>query len=256
MHRAAHAVVDGLAHPLRTISRYRVTVGFVVVFVLWTSSLRHVYGLDGGDEAVDELGFGAPALEGGRVWTLFTGIPFSSGLGLVPQWTTVVSLALFEHVARHWRTAFVFVTRHVVAVGVVSALLYAVRDVEQPWLHTLARTVDNGSSIGGFAVLGAWTVSRTSRWRWWWRVGLSCYFPWLTLLSGHVYDVTHPVGWAVGIWLGERLLPGLHDSTSLTARQRGLGTSIAAVVGVLAGIRLGWTGGGNGGPFGWGPGHL
>lgn len=256
MRQAAHAVVDGLAHPLRTVLRYRVTAGFIVVFVLWTRLLRHIYGLDGGADAVDELGFGVPAFEEGRVWTLLTGIPFSASLGLVPQWPTIVGLALCEHVAHHWRTTFVFITGHVVAVSVVSALLWTVRDVDQAWLHELARTVDNGSSIGGFAVLGAWTVSRTSRWRWWWRVGLSCYFPGLTLLSGHVYDVTHPVGWLVGIWLGERLLPGLHDRTPLTPRQRWLGTTIAVVVGVAAGIWFGWTGGGNGGPFGWGPDHL
>ncbi len=256
MHRAAHAVVDGLGHPLRTISRYRVTVGFVVVWVLWAALLRVAYGRGGGDEATDVLGFGVPAFEEGRVWTLLTGIPFSSSLTLVPQWPTVVGLALLEHVARHWRTAFVFVAGHVGAVCLVSAVLWMVRDADGAWLRTIARTVDVGSSIGGFAVLGAWTISRTSRWRWWWRVGLTCYFPGLTLLSGHVYDVTQPIGWAIGILLGEQLLAGLRDPTPLTPRQRWLGTSIAVAVGVLAGIWFGWTGDGNGGPFGWGPGHL
>ena len=65
------------------------------------------------------------------------GVPFSSSLGLTPQWPTILALALFERVALHWRTAFVFVAGHVVAVGLVSAVLWTVRDVEQPWLHVL-----------------------------------------------------------------------------------------------------------------------
>jgi phosphatidylglycerol lysyltransferase len=240
----------------RFLSRYRVTVGFVVVFVLWTLLLRAHYGLDGGERAVDELGFGLPALEEGRLWTLLTGIPFADSLGLVPQWQTVLGLALFERVAGHWRTVVVFLVGHVTAVLVVSAVLWPLRHVDQAWLHAMATTVDNGSSIGGFAVIGAWTASLSAPWRRYWRVALSCYFPGLTLLSGHIYDITHPVGWATGVFLGSRMLADRHDPTPLTARQQWLGTSIAVVIGVAAGIYFGWTGGGDGGPFGWGPGHV
>ena len=239
---------------MRTAGHYRVTLGYCVVFVAWTLVLRRHYGGSGGPAAVAELGFGLPALEQGRWWTLVTGVPFSSGLGLLPQWQTIAGLALCERAFGHVRTVIVFLVGHVVAVVVVSTLLWTVADVNDPWLRTLAGTLDNGSSIGGFAVLGAWTASRTPTWRRVWRLGLGCYLACMLLLSGHVYDATHLVGFATGIVLGPLIAGAAPRGRPMTARWAV--TAAAIAVGVAAGIWLGWSGGGNGGPFGWGPGHL
>lgn len=207
-------------------------------------------------EAVDRWGFGLPPLLDGRWWSLLTGMFLVESLALPLPFFTYLGIGLYERVARHWRAAVVFVGGQVGGVLVVAALLFPARDAEWAWARQLAGTVDFGMSVGGFAALGAFTAHLPARWRRRMRVGLSCYFPGPLLFSGLIYDVTHPTGWAIGIGLGALLAAGTarpaYRSPPRPSETAGL--ALAAAAGLVAGLVLGWHGGGPGGPFGWGPG--
>ncbi|MET0911655.1 MAG: hypothetical protein ABWZ99_19475, partial [Ilumatobacteraceae bacterium] len=113
-----------------------------------------------------------------------------------------------------------------------------------------------GISVGGFACLGAWTAHLSAPWRRRLRWGLSCYFPGPLLLSGLIYDLSHPVGWVVGLLLGNAFVAGTdhpYDERPMDRREVPW-LVVVAVLGAAAGIYVGWTGGGIGGIFGWGPG--
>ena len=83
--------------------------------------------------------------------------------------------------------------------------------------------------------------------RWWQNV-------WLTgplLFSGHLYDVTHPIGWVFGMWVGVRLMaPDRPDPTPFDRREWP-GLILAIVIGALLALYSGYAGGGPGGLFGW-----
>ena len=88
------------------------------------------------------------------------------------------------------------------------------------------------------------------------RLGLSCYFVGPLLLSGLIFDLTHPMGWVIGLVLGVLLINGTdHPYDSARLERRELPWLVAiATAGAVAGVVGGWTGGGIGGVFGWGPG--
>jgi len=233
---------------------YPVTIALLVAMLLATLWARAALGADASDAEVGRYGYGLPAFEAGRPWTVFTGIPLKFGLGLAPEPITVVALVLCETLAGHLRTLITFLVGHVVAVALVAAFLWLVADSGNTWLAQMATVIDVGSSNGAFACLGAWTAFLRAPTRRRIRLGISCYLPWLLLLSGHIFDLTHPVGWmtglAIGSWLARR--SGRRDATPMSRRELGW-LVVVAIAGTAYGIWDGWHGGGPGGPFGWGP---
>ncbi|MET0324163.1 MAG: hypothetical protein ABW219_02990 [Ilumatobacteraceae bacterium] len=227
-----------------------------VVCVAATLWARAALGADAADEAVARFGYGLPAFEAGRPWTVFTGFPLESSLSMVPQPITVVALVACEWLALHWRTLVVFVGGHVVAVLVVAGVLWLVRDPADDWLWAMAHTLDVGSSNGAFACLGAWTAFLRAPTRRRLRLGISCYLLMALLISGHVYDLSHPVGWITGLAVGQALTRGSrrpYDSSPRQARELPW-LALVAAVGLAYGVYDAWNPGGTGGPFGWGPG--
>lgn len=86
----------------------------------------------------------------------------------------------------------------------VSALLLPFRHGDdQDRLRGLARAVDFGMSVGGFATLGAWTAHRP--WRPAVRVVVGAYLLGALLAEGLIHDLTHPAGWAIGLVVGAYL---------------------------------------------------
>ena len=119
----------------------------------------------------------------------------------------------------------------------------------------MTETVDFGYSVGGFAALGAWTCYLRAPLRRPLRVGLSAYLVCQLLFSGLIYDVSHPLGWLLGITAGARwLLPPDHlDRRPLRIPIDILWIAVALVIGAAVGVATAWDAGGIGGIFGWGP---
>ncbi|MPY91562.1 MAG: hypothetical protein GEV08_00450 [Acidimicrobiia bacterium] len=241
---------------LRAPLDYRVVLLTVATSAVATAWATRALGPDVTTTEVDRLGFGLPPLLDGRPWALLSGMFLVEALTLPLPLFTLLGIALYEHVARHWRAAVVLVGGQLAGVLVVCGLLYPLRHGDWAWARDLAGTIDFGMSVGGFATLGAWTAHLPVAWRRRLRVGLSCYFPGPLLFSGLVYDLTHPAGWAIGIGLGAVLASGAPHPADRTPRRPSetIGLVVVAAVGALAGVVLGWGGGGSGGPFGWGPG--
>ena len=191
---------------VRIASDYRVVILVLLVCRAATWLAHRALGPDPTRHEIDRLGYGLPPLLDGRVWTLLTGMVLTKALTVPVPIFSLIGVVLYERVARHWRTVAVLVGGQLAGVLAVSALLFPVRDVDQSWIHGLAQAVDFGMSVGGFATLGAWTAHLPSPWRPGIRLAVTAYLLAQLLLSGLIYDLTHPTGWAIGLWLGGRLL--------------------------------------------------
>jgi len=242
----------------RWTSRLRVTLAVSAVCVVAMVWAKAALGDGAAGEIVARFGYGLPALEDGRPWTILTGLPLESSLSLIPQPITVVALVVYERVARHLRTIGVFVGGHVVAVLVLAGFLWVVQDPTNDWLRTMTQTLDVGSSNGAFACLGAWTAHLRAPTRRRVRLGIGCYLPVLLLISGHVYDLSHPIGFVFGLAVGPVLARGTrrpYDPAPWQRRELPW-LVLVAVIGLAYGCYDAWNPGGTGGPFGWGPGSL
>lgn len=226
----------------RSLSTYRVVLLVLAVGAAATWLARWALGPDPSQHDIDRLGFGLPALEDGRWWTLLTGMVLTKSLSLPFPVFSLIGVALYEAVARHWRTVVVLVAGQVLGVLAVCALLYPVRNVDNEWVQDMAGAVDFGMSVGGFATLGAWTAYLSAPWRRRLRLGLSAYFPGPLVVSGLIYDLTHPAGWLIGIALGVLLVdpsgPRQVDRTPLH-RNEAPWLAVACILGALAGVYAG-----------------
>jgi hypothetical protein len=84
---------------------------------------------------------------------------------------------------------------------------------------------------------------------------VSCYLAAQLLLSGLIFDVTHPVGWTIGVVAGRWLMrPAVVDRGPVRMPVDALWIGLGVVAGSAVGVVAGWTGGGVGGIVGWGPG--
>jgi hypothetical protein len=231
--------------------RYWVAIAAYVVPVLATFVARALLGDNPTTAEIDNLGFGLPAFEDGRWWTLFTGFVLVDDLAIPRPTLILLGVAAYEHVAGHARALAVLLAGHVVAVLLGIALFVPFEDSGNVLARTVTSAIDFGTSNGCYACLGAWTCYLASPWRrrvrWWqsvWLVGP-------LLFSGHIYDVTHPIGWAFGMWAGVRLMaPDRPDPTPFDRREWP-GLLLAIAIGAVCGLYSGYTGGGPGGLFGW-----
>jgi phosphatidylglycerol lysyltransferase len=187
----------------RTLSDYRVVLGVLAVCAAATWIANDRLGAHPTMADIEDWGYGLPSIRAGRLWTLLTGMVLVKDLSVPVPTFSLIGVVLYEHVAKHWRTAAVLVGGQVLGVLAVSLLLFPVRDVDG-WCHDMAQAIDFGMSVGGFATLGAWTAYLSDRWRRPTRLLISCYFP-LALVMDHadkIYDLTHPAGWIIGMAMG------------------------------------------------------
>ena len=231
--------------------RYCVAIATYVVPLLATFVVRAMLGGDPTAAEIDNLGFGLPAFEDGRWWTVFTGFVLVDDLAVPRPTLILLGVAAYEHVAGHLRALLVLLAGQVVAVLLGIALFVPFQDTGNVLARTVTSTVDFGTSNGCYACLGAWTCYLASPWRrrvrWWQNVWLAGPL----LFSGHLYDATHPIGWVFGMWVGVRLMaPDRPDPTPFDRREWP-GLILAIVIGALLALYSGYAGGGPGGLFGW-----
>ena len=250
---------DRLARVGRTIARipvdYWVSICVYLAPIVATLIARRWLGDDPTPEEVRRLGYGWPTLEAGRWWTLVTGATVSGSLDIsfIPGYT-LFAVVLLEHKAKHWRTAVMVVGGQIGGVLLGLLVTAPLRSGTSAFAVEMTKTIDFGISVGGFACLGAWTCYLSTRWRRPLRWGVSCYLAFQLLLSGLIFDVSHPMGWALGVFGGAMLMrPQSLDRTPMRLPADALWIALAVVVGSAVGIVAGWNGGGVGGIFGWGP---
>jgi len=234
---------------------YRVSICVYLAPIVATLIARRWLGDDPTPEDVRRLGYGWPALEAGRWWSLVTGATVSSSLeaSFIPGYT-LFAVVLLEHVAKHWRTAVMVVGGQIGGVLLGLLVTAPLRGRTSAFAIEMTETIDFGISVGGFACLGAWTCYLSTRWRRPLRWAVTCYLAFQLLLSGLIFDVSHPMGWAIGVFGGALLMrPRSLDRTPMRLPADALWIALAIAVGSVVGIVAGWNGGGVGGIFGWGP---
>jgi lysylphosphatidylglycerol synthetase-like protein (DUF2156 family) len=145
----------------------------------------------------ERISYGLPALQDGRWWSVFTGIPFA----ITPLCYVAVlaSFAAFVGFAEHRlgtaKTVAVWLTGHVA--GVFGAVTLV--DLTGTALVSAA---DVGPSGGAMAVAAVLTATLRPRWRLVTRVGLVTYVIGSLLVIGHLADVVHLVAVAIALPLG------------------------------------------------------
>jgi hypothetical protein len=241
---------------LRLPSRYRVAIAVWLAPAVATAIARWALGDDPTAAQVARLGYGIPALADGRLWTLVTGalVAQSLTIPLVPSFS-FVAVALLEHKAGHWRSAVAFVAGQLLGVLLAALVTWPLRGSDGAFAREMTDTVDFGFSVGGFAAIGLWTCYLRAPLRRPLRVGIGLYLLGQLLLSGLVYDVSHPIGFLLGITAGARWLlpPRRLDRSPVRVPADVLWIVAGAAIGIAAGVLAGWNARGVGGLFGWGP---
>ncbi len=240
---------------MHLLGRYRVSLAVLLVPAVATWIARRALGADATDGDVMELGYGLPPLLDGRVWTLLTGafVAPSLTVSLVPSFS-FVAVVLLEHEARHARTLLAFLGGQILGVALALLVTWPLDSVDGAFAGEMTDTVDFGFSVGGFAALGMWTcylrapLRRPLRW------GISGYLACQLVFSGLIFDVSHPIGWTLGIVGGSRLMrPDRPDDAALRVPRDVGWILLGTLIGVGVGMFAAWHAGGVGGPFGWGP---
>jgi lysylphosphatidylglycerol synthetase-like protein (DUF2156 family) len=145
----------------------------------------------------ERISYGLPALQDGRWWSVFTGIPFA----ITPLCYVAVlaSFAAFVGFAEHRlgtaKTVAVWLTGHVAGVFGAVALV----DLTD---NALVSAADVGPSGGAMAVAAVLTATLRPRWRLVTRLGLVGYVVGSLLVIGHLADVVHLVAVVIALPLG------------------------------------------------------
>lgn len=238
---------------LRWPLRYLVALGVIVVPILATLVARWALGDDRTAADVAELGYGLPALQEGRWWTLFTGMVLVDDLAIPLPSFTIIAVVLHEHVAGHWRALVALVGGQVLGVLLVLLAIIPLQDSTSAFAEEVTNVTDFGISVGAFACMGAWTAYLRSPIRRAVRLAVSCYQAGPLLLSGLIFDLSHPAGWFLGVLAGPFLMRPKHPDARPVNRRSWPWMALAVVLGAAIGAVAGWFGGGIGGVFGWGP---
>ncbi len=238
---------------LRLPARYCVALGVVVVPILATLVARWALGDDRTAVDVNELAYGLPALQDGRWWTLFTGMVLVDDLAIPLPSFTIIAVVLHEHVAGHWRALVALVGGQVLGVLPVLLAIIPLQDSTSAFAQEVTNVTDFGISVGAFACLGAWTAYLRSPLRRGSRLALSCYQAGPLLLSGLIFDLSHPAGWFLGLLAGPFLMRPQRPDHRPVSRRAWPWMLMAVLTGTGIGVAAGWFGGGIGGVFGWGP---
>lgn len=151
-----------------------------------------------------DVGFGPPALQDGRWWTVVTGSLFA----LQPlQYPVVLVFFALPVGLCEWRlgtrrTAAVVTIGQVLGVVLGGLLVIALSHTGWGWAQRTATDLDVGFSAGALAA--ATVVSADLRRPWRGRLRLAVFGYVITSLSflGYLYDVEHLVAASIGLWVG------------------------------------------------------
>lgn len=192
------------------------------------------------ERVVRDVGYGLPALEAGRWWTVLTGPLFAvDPRGYVP---VLVSLALLGGFAE-WRFGRARALAaaglcQVVAVVAAAAAVSLMSGGGWAWAGSLASSLDVGPSAGVVGAAAAATATVSSPWRGRLRLCLLMWAGLSVLYVGSLPDVEHAIAVVLGLVAGPLLLgrpPGL-ELRRLTAREHRLLASAFLVVSALAAL--------------------
>ncbi|WP_084039032.1 bifunctional lysylphosphatidylglycerol flippase/synthetase MprF [Demequina sp. NBRC 110053] len=173
-----------------------ILVGGIVSGALWTPA--ETSGL------LDTWGWGLPAFEDGRWWTILGGVLISPTPWMYPLIIVlfVVGAGYLESRYGFLRMAAVTVGCHVVAVLTVAAILWALQDSSLEWAQDLGDVLDVGASNMAFGAIGAMTAAMPLLWRRRLRLIGILYSIAMILWAGEIWDLTHAVSFAVGLAVG------------------------------------------------------
>ena len=206
-------------------------------------------------DAVDDirkLGYGVPALEEGRWWTLFTGTVLIESLAIPLPSFTAIGVVVYEHVAGHWRTLVALIGGQVLGVLLILLVALPFRDddgviaqelTDVHRLRDLRRRLRLPGRVDGLPA-GAAAAGPPRRWQ---------LLPARAAAVLRAHLRLHPprrLGPRPAGRPGPDAPPHEDRRRSATVRRR---VALAVVVGGTIGILAGWNDGGIGGIFGWGP---
>ncbi|WP_040491538.1 hypothetical protein [Ilumatobacter nonamiensis] len=233
--------------------RFRATLLVWFITVAATYVARRALGDDPTEAERLRLGYGLPAMEDGRWWTLVTGAILLPSLAVPVPSFTFIGMIIYERVAGHWRPLVAVYGGQILGMLIVILAIIPLRNNPSAFAQDVTNVTDFGISVGAFTCLGAWTAylrpttRRVIRW------AISCYHVGPLLFSGVIYDLSHPTGWFIGLAIGPWLMrPDHSERGPYTTRDR-VFSAVAAAIGVTIGIAVGWSTGGGTGIFGWGP---
>lgn len=179
-----------------------------------------------GARVVRDVGYGLPAFEAGRWWTLLTGTLFAGDpRGYLP---VLISLALLGGFAewRYGRARALAAAGlcQIVAVVTAAAILAATRAWGWTWAESLAHSLDVGPSAGVVGAAAAATATLSPPWRGRLRASLLIWAALSLVYVGSLPDVEHAIALLLGLVAGPLLLarPPALVLRRLTARDHRL----------------------------------
>lgn len=176
----------------------------------------------------DTLGYGLPAFEDGRWWTLVSG-----ALLAVNPWDylpVLAGLAVLGAIAERRlgsRSALLaMVVCHTAGIVGASAVVALAEAVGWERFAPLAALTDAGPSAGFIGAAAVATAAFTPRWRFRWRAGLLAYVAVSVLAVGGIADLEHALAVLTGLVLSPVLGRHIPDPTH-GARLRGEESDVA-----------------------------
>ncbi|WP_084106282.1 bifunctional lysylphosphatidylglycerol flippase/synthetase MprF [Demequina sp. NBRC 110056] len=173
-----------------------ILVGGIVSGALWTPAE------DSG--LLDTWGWGLPAFEEGRWWTILGGVLISPTPWMYPLiiGLFVVGAGFLESRYGFLRMAAVTVGCHIVAVLTVAGILWSLQGTSLEWAQELGDVLDVGASNMAFGAIGAMTAALPLLWRRRVRLIGILYSIAMILWAGEIWDLTHAVAFAAGLAVG------------------------------------------------------
>ncbi|HET7474852.1 MAG TPA: DUF2156 domain-containing protein [Dermatophilaceae bacterium] len=235
--RARRGVAGSLPRVLPAVRRLPLTTTLLGALVVVGVSTRALWEPLQDRPLADAFGYGLPAFQDARLWTLATGTVIALHPGqYVP---ILLGLAVLGGFAE-WRlgagrAAVALLACHVAGVVLAAALIFVLRAHAWLWPNGLATDLDAGPSAGflGAAAAATATVSAPMRGRI--RVALSTYGVLSLVHIGALADLEHAVAITFGLALGP-VLCGRRPRVSLRPLTRRDYRLLASAFFVVAGV--------------------
>lgn len=160
--------------------------------------------------ALEQFGYGLPALQRGEFHTLLTSIVVALSprmLAIIACYVTIF-VAPYEWVVGTRRAALIFLVTQFGGYLLTSLIAWPLGALPFAWGEHLAVSRDVGASAGAFGCAGALLWQLPDGWRRPAMLALAGFLVVLLLFSHRIWDVEHafaaPLGYGLGARLGER----------------------------------------------------
>ncbi len=153
---------------------------------------------------IDKYGYGIPAFADGQWWTILTGafIPPEPWMMIVILTGLIIGCGLIEYYFGTIKMLTVIVVTHVLSILITALILVVFREFNIVWAVELAKVRDVGISNAAFGAMGAASAILPVVWRGRFRLVVLLYCITFILYSGVIWDLTHLVGFIIGLLLG------------------------------------------------------